>query len=110
MGLTHSDTATQGTAFAVAQQARANAQQARAAADRMRAGAPGTVQAAVKVVENPAQIRAQVMAERGVNRLVLLRLGAQARLETVISIEAETAERARQATVRTTGNFVDLKA
>jgi hypothetical protein len=110
MGLTHSDTPARQTAFAVAQQARANAEAARAAADRMRsAGGPGAVQPAIKVVESPAQIRDKVMADRGVDRLDLLRLGPQARLEAEISIQAETAERARQAEIRTTGTFIDLK-
>ncbi|WP_293677133.1 hypothetical protein [uncultured Phenylobacterium sp.] len=110
MGLTHSDTPARQTAFAVAQQARANAQAARAAADRMRTtGGPGTVQPAVKVVESPAQIRDKVMAERGVDRLDLMRLSAQARLEAEISIQAETAERARRANIRTAGVFIDLK-
>jgi hypothetical protein len=109
-GLTQFGATVRESAYAVAQRARANAEQARAAADRMRAEAFRAVEPAVKVVETPAQIRAQVMAARGVDRLALLALNAQARIEAEISINAETAARARQAHIRTTGNFVDLKA
>ena len=93
------------------QQARANAEAARAAADRMRSGdGPDTVLPAVKVVESPAEIRDKVMSERGIDRLDLMRLGPQARLEAEISIQAETAERARRANIHSTGTFLDLKA
>ena len=51
----------------------------------------------------------QVMAERGVDRVTLLRLAPQARIEAEISVNAETALRARQARIRTTGNFIDLR-
>ena len=108
LGLTQIGASTRETAFAVAQRAREQAQQVRAAADRMRAEATRVVQPASKLVETPAQIRGQVMAERGVDRLQLVRLNAQARIEAEISINAETADRAHKAEIRTTGNFLDL--
>ncbi len=101
----------QASAFAVAQQARANWDRvkAMAAADRMHGEAVKTVEPARKLVQTPLEIRAQVMAERGVDRLDLTRMGAQARLEAEISIDAEARDRARQAKIKTEGNFVDLK-
>jgi hypothetical protein len=60
------------------------------------------------VLETPAQIREQVMADRGLVGRDLLKLGPQARLEAEISIMAETARRAGQADIQSTGNFVDL--
>ena len=50
------------------------------------------------------------MADLGLDRRDLIKLGAQARLEAEISIEAETRKRARQAQVRSQGVFLDLKA
>ena len=82
---------------------------AMAAADRMRGQATRAVSPAVKVVETPLEIRDQVMAERGLNRLDIVKLSGQARLEAEISINAETNQRTRQAQIRTTGNFVDLR-
>ena len=108
LGLTQIGASTRETAFAVAQKAREQAQQVRAAADRMRAEASRAVEPASKLVETPAQIRGHVMAERVVDRLQLLRLNAQARIEAEISINAETADRAQKAEIRTTGNFLDL--
>ncbi|WP_293901054.1 hypothetical protein [Phenylobacterium sp.] len=108
IGLSQPDATTRVSAFAVAQRARANADQARAAAVRMRAEAARTVPSARRIVESPADIRAEVMADRGVNPVTLLRLGPQSRIEAEISIDAETATRARQAQIRTTGNFLDL--
>lgn len=104
IGLSQPDATTRVSAFAVAQPARANADQARAAAVRMRAEAARTVPSARRIVESPAE----VMADRGVNPVTLLRLGPQSRIEAEISIDAETATRARQAQIRTTGNFLDL--
>ena len=49
------------------------------------------------------------MAERGVDRITLMRLSPQARLEAEISLTNETARRACKAQIRTTGNYVDLK-
>ena len=80
-----------------------------AATDRMRAQALRSVQPANRTVESRDQIRDQVMAERGVDRVTLLKLTPQARIEAEISVTAETALRAQQARIRTTGNFVDLK-
>ena len=104
--------APQATAFAVAQQARANWDRvkAMAAVDRMHTEAVKTVQAPAKLEPTPLEIRAEVMAERGVDRLDLTRMGAQARLEAEISIDTEARERARQAKVKAEGNFVDLTA
>jgi hypothetical protein len=112
IALSHSGTSSLASARAVAERARSNWEQvkAMAAADRMGAQATKTVQPANKLVQTPFQIRDQVMAERGVDRLDLMRMGAQARLEAEISIDAETRERARQAQIRTSGNFLDLKA
>ena len=75
----------------------------------MRAQALRSVQPANRTVESRDQIRDQVMAERGVDRVTLLRLAPQARIEAEISVNAETALRARQARIRTTGNFIDLR-
>ena len=80
-----------------------------AATDRMRAQALRSVQPANRTVESRDQIRDQVMAERGVDRVTLLRLAPQARIEAEISVNAETALRARQARIRATGNFIDLR-
>ena len=109
MGATHP----LATAMAVADQARANWQQVQAmvAVDRMHGQSAREVRPTGKLVETPAQIRDQVMAERGVDRLDLVHLSAQARLEAEISIDTETAERARKANTqpRATGLVVDIK-
>ena len=66
--------------------------------------------------ERPAPIRGESSrgsldrADLGLDRRDLIKLGAQARLEAEISIEAETRKRARQAQVRSQGAFLDLKA
>ena len=80
-----------------------------AATDRLRVQSMRTVQPANRAVESRDQTRNQVMAERGVDRVTLMRLSPQARIEAEISLTTETALRARQAQIRTTGNFVDLK-
>ena len=67
-GLSHIGASQQETALAMA------------AADRMRAQATRAVQPAVKVVRTPLEIRDQVMAERGLNRLDIVKLSGQARL------------------------------
>lgn len=94
-GLSHLDASTRRLVFA--------------ATDRMRAQALRAVQPANRAVESRDQIRDQVMAERGVDRVTLLKLTPQARIEAEISVTTETALRARDARIRTTGNFVDLK-
>lgn len=111
LGLTQFGASLQGMALAMAQEARVAGQQATevAARDRMKADATRAVQPALKLSETPMEIRARVMAERGVDGLVLMRLSPQARLEAEISISAETAQRARQSTIRTTGNYIDLR-
>lgn len=111
IGLSHSGASPSDAAFAAAHYGRGRgyARQAADAADRMRAEAVRAVQPANKLVESPSEIRAKVMSDRGVNNLTLVKLGAQARIEAEISINAETARRARQAQIRTTGNFVDLR-
>lgn len=83
--------------------------QAYAATDRLRAQALRSIQPANRAVESRDQIRDQVMAERGVDRITLISLSPQARIEAEISLTAETARRARQAEIRTTGAFVDLR-
>lgn len=80
-----------------------------AATDRMRAQAMRSVQPANRTVESRDQIRDQVMAERGIDRITLLKLAPQVRIEAEISVTIETARRAQQAKIRATGNFVDLK-
>ena len=107
-GLTHSDATPRETASAVAQRARENAQQARAAADRMRADSTRSIESPVKLAETPSDVHAKVMAERGMNRVELMRLPPLARIEAEISINAETAARAHKAQIHTTGNFIDL--
>src|SRR5436190_23330525 len=102
VGSNHIGTPAQSYALAAAQvadQARANWQQvqAMAAADRTNAQDERAVRPTGKLVETTSQIREQVMAERGVDRLDLMRLPAQARLEAEISIAVEAAARAREA-------------
>jgi hypothetical protein len=100
------------TAQAVAQQARANWERvkAMAVADRMQVETVRAVPPAARLAPTPTQIREEVMADLGLDRRDLIKLGAQARLEAEISIEAETRKRARQAQVRSQGVFLDLKA
>jgi hypothetical protein len=74
----------------------------------MRAEAGRSVAPPNKLVETPSDVRARVIAARGMDPLRLLRLPPLARLEAEISINAETVARAREARIRTTGNFVDL--
>lgn len=109
--LSHIGATPRASAYAVAQEARANWERvkAMAAADRMGVTETRVVQPALRAVDTPAQIRAQVMADRGVDSLALMHMSAQTRIEAEISISAETAERARKAQIRTTGNFVDLR-
>ena len=116
VGSTHIGTNAQSYALAAAQvadQARANWQQvqAMAAADRTNAQDQRAVQPSGKLVQTTAQIRDQVMAERGVDRLDLMRLPAQARLEAEISIAVEAADRAREANTqpRPTGLVLDIR-
>jgi hypothetical protein len=109
MGLSQNGTTQRASAFAVAQQARANAQAIRAGAERLRAIGPDNVLPPIKVVQSPAEIRAKVMEERGLDRRDMVQLGPQARLETEISIQAETEERERQAKLRDKGALFDLK-
>ena len=80
-----------------------------AISDRMRAQALRTVQPANRAVESRDRIRDQVMAERGVDRITLLKLAPQARIEAEVSVNAETALRVIQAQIRTTGSHIDLK-
>lgn len=80
-----------------------------AAADRMRAKSLRAVQPANPAVESRDQIRDRILAERGVDRITLLKLTPQARIETEISIMIETARRTPPAPIRATGNFVDLR-
>ena len=103
---------TAGTAHAVAQQARANWERvkAMATADRMHVETARAVPPAARLAPTPSEIREEVMADLGLDRRDLIKLGAQARLEAEISIEAETRKRARQAQVRSQGAFLDLKA
>ena len=98
IGLTHLGASVRGLAYAMAQGGRVDGEQvlATAAADRMRAGALKKVQPA----DGAAEAREQVMAERGVDRIALLRMGPQARLEAEIAIEAATAARVRQTQAR----------
>lgn len=99
------------SAYAVAQQARANWAEttAMAAADRMHVDATRAVRPAARLVETPAQLRDEVMADRGVSSRDLVQLSPQARLEAEISISTEARIRARQARVRSEGVFVDLR-
>jgi hypothetical protein len=95
ISLTHLGASVRGLAYAMAQGGRVNGQQvlATAAADRMAAGALMRVQP----VSGAAEAREQVMAERGIDRVTLLSLGPQGRLQAEASIEAAAAGRARQA-------------
>lgn len=110
LGLTQFGASLQGMAYAVAGQTQFVSQQqaARTVADQAQATDIRTVQPARRLVETPTQIRAQVMAERGVDRLDLMRLGAQARLEAEIAIAAEAAVRAAKAR-KTLGARLDLR-
>ena len=80
-----------------------------AATDRMRAQSLRAVQPANPAVESRDQIRDRILAERGVDRITLLKLTPQARIEAEISVTIETARRTQQAPIRATGNFVDLR-
>lgn len=111
IGLTQFGASLQGMAMAMARETRAASQQATgmAARDRMKADAARAVEPSQGLAESPSEIRARVMAERGVDSLVLMRLGPQARIEVEISINAETAQRARQSTILSTGTYIDLR-
>lgn len=80
-----------------------------AAADRMRAQSLRAVQPANPTVESRDQIRDRILAERGVDRITLLKLTPQARIEAEISVTIETARRTPPAPIRATGNFVDIR-
>jgi len=107
-GLTQIGATLPASTFAVVAR-RVDAKTAVDAVDRMGADAIRAVQPSVRVVDTPVQIRAQVMADRGVDSLTLLRLSPQARIEAEVSINAEAAQRARQAQIRSKGNFLDLR-
>ncbi|WP_397401688.1 hypothetical protein [Phenylobacterium sp.] len=79
------------------------------ASDRMRAQSRSAVQPANPFVESRDQIRDRILAELGVDRITLLKLNPQARIESEISIMIETARRTPPAPIRATGNFVDLR-
>ena len=55
------------------------------------------------------KVRQQIMAERGVDMLSMYRLGSQERIRAEAAILTETALRTRQARVKETGAFVDLR-
>jgi len=67
------------------------------------------VQPANPVVESRDQIRDQILAEWGIDRVTLLKLAPQARIEAEISVTIETARRTPPTPIRATGNFVDLR-
>ena len=80
-----------------------------ATTDRLRAPAPRVVQLTGLAAASRDQIRDQVLAERGVDRITVLKLTPQARLEVEISVATETARRAHPAQARATGTLIDLK-
>lgn len=80
-----------------------------ATTDRLRARAQRVVQPNGLADESRDQIRDQVLAERGVNRITVLKLTPQARIEVEISVITETARRAHPVQARTTGTLIDLK-
>ena len=106
-GLTHIGAIARGLAYAPAPALRAWG--------RNDAGERPNVTAAKLAAPTPnaaaarEQIRTQVMVERGVDLLDLYRMGSQERIRTEAAIMTETAVRARQASVRPTANFVDLR-
>ena len=92
---------------------RAAAPKAMAAVDRMH----GQALRAVAPPADPApvrdQIRDRVLAERGMDRIALARLGPLARLEAEISVDVETARRLQKADLRkptrAVGSLVDIR-
>ena len=112
MGLSQLGASTRALAFAMAQQGRVDMREvlAVAAADRMQAGALKAVQPPMDSYRTTDQIRDRVMTERGVDRVTLMHLGPQARIEAEVSINAAAAARARQAAPRATGNLLDIRA
>jgi hypothetical protein len=109
VGLTHIG-ATQGIA---AYSATASRTRTAGALDRMHAESLRAVRPVAEPRRQRDQIRDQVLADRGLDRIDLFKLGPQARLEAEISIDAETAWRAREARardqVRATARFVDIR-
>jgi hypothetical protein len=105
IGLTQLGASVRGLAFAMAQRGRVDGDQVlgAAAADALPAWALKPVQ------PGAADLRGQVLAERGLDRVGLMQLTPQARYRAEVSIDAETALRTRQAPARATGAFLDLR-
>jgi len=95
ISLTHLGASIRGLAFAMAQRGRVDGAQvlAAAAAD----GLAGGLLKPIQPVSAADEVRAEVMAERGIDRVALLRMGPQARFEAEASIEGAAAMRARRA-------------
>ncbi len=77
-----------------------------AAADALPAWALKPVRAGAA---DAALLRDQVLAERGVDRIALMKLTPEARYLAEVSIDAEIAMRSRQAPARAMGNRIDLR-
>lgn len=105
-GPTQIGATTAATAYAAAA-GRARSNLAEAAADRMHGAELRAIQPVADPFPVRDQVRDQVLADRGLDRIALRKLGPLARLEAEISVDNETARRLRP--VRATANFVDIR-
>lgn len=108
IGLTQLGASIRGLAFAMAQEGRVDGARVlgAAAADRL----PAWALRPVRATSDPADMRGQVLAERGVDSITLMKLTPEARYIAEVSINAETAMRARQTPIRATGSLLDIRA
>ena len=92
IGLTHLGASIRGLALAMARGGRVDGAQvlASAASDAL----PGGLLKPIQPVSAADDVRAQVMAERGVDRIALLNMSSQARFQAEASIDAAVAMRA----------------
>lgn len=91
----------------------AAAPRAMAAVDRMHGQALRTVAPSAGPAPRRDRIRDEVLAERGLDRIALARLGPLTRLEAEISVDAETARRLQRADAReparSLGTLIDIR-
>lgn len=92
---------------------RAAAPRAMAAVDRMHAQTLRAVAPPADAAPVRDRIRDEVLADRGLDRIALSKLGPQARLEAEISVDIETARRLQHAgavsPARAVGGLVDIR-
>jgi hypothetical protein len=106
-GLTHSGAIARGLAYAPAKDLRAWGREAEGQRANVTAVKP--VRPAPNAAEARERVREQVMAERGVDLFDLFKMGSQERIRAEAAIMTETMVRTRQAQVRATANFVDIR-